>query len=189
MVLLQGTIAPATPESGQGGNPCQGDLDSLAVFRKMASGTSFGSGRMSQGQEKRQRVWEKICPSSRTERRTTCHLSEYCQTVQIALTWNSSMSRRSGQSGSIQKDGKWYVVRFWKDVAGTGETAASVGENLPEFRPRQTLSLRTGTQGQGVHRGQRSGYRGVFQQCGETDKPQRCHLPRAGRDLARKHAQ
>src|ERR1700751_4059090 len=29
-----------------------------------------------------------------------------------------SMSRRSGQSGSIQKDGNWYVVRFWKDVAG-----------------------------------------------------------------------
>jgi integrase len=29
-----------------------------------------------------------------------------------------SMSRRSGQSGSIQQDGNWYVVRFWKDVAG-----------------------------------------------------------------------
>ena len=28
------------------------------------------------------------------------------------------MSRRSGQSGSIQKDGNWYVVRFWRDVAG-----------------------------------------------------------------------
>jgi len=28
------------------------------------------------------------------------------------------MSRRSGQSGSIQQDGNWYVVRFWKDVAG-----------------------------------------------------------------------
>ena len=28
------------------------------------------------------------------------------------------MSRRSGQSGSIQKDGKWYVVRYWKDVPG-----------------------------------------------------------------------
>lgn len=28
------------------------------------------------------------------------------------------MSRRSGQSGSIQEDGNWYVVRFWKDVAG-----------------------------------------------------------------------
>ena len=28
------------------------------------------------------------------------------------------MSRRSGQSGSIQKDGKWYVVRYWKDVEG-----------------------------------------------------------------------
>jgi integrase len=28
------------------------------------------------------------------------------------------MSRRSGQSGCIQEDGKWYVVRFWKDVVG-----------------------------------------------------------------------
>jgi integrase len=28
------------------------------------------------------------------------------------------MSRRSGQSGSIQKDGNWYVVRYWKDVVG-----------------------------------------------------------------------
>src|SRR5437879_11164767 len=28
------------------------------------------------------------------------------------------MSRRSGQNGSIQKDGKWYVVRYWKDVPG-----------------------------------------------------------------------
>ena len=28
------------------------------------------------------------------------------------------MSRRSGQSGSIQQDGNWYVVRFWKDVEG-----------------------------------------------------------------------
>jgi integrase len=27
------------------------------------------------------------------------------------------MSRRSGQDGCIQKDGNWYVVRFWKDVA------------------------------------------------------------------------
>ncbi len=28
------------------------------------------------------------------------------------------MSRRSGQRGSIQEDGNWYVVRFWKDVEG-----------------------------------------------------------------------
>src|SRR6266576_2937036 len=28
------------------------------------------------------------------------------------------MARRSGQSGSIQKEGNWYVVRYWKDVAG-----------------------------------------------------------------------
>jgi hypothetical protein len=33
-------------------------------------------------------------------------------------TGRKSMSRRSGQNGCIQKDGNWYVVRFWKDVAG-----------------------------------------------------------------------
>lgn len=33
-------------------------------------------------------------------------------------TGRKSMSRRSGQNGSIQKDGKWYVVRYWKDVEG-----------------------------------------------------------------------
>ena len=33
-------------------------------------------------------------------------------------TGRKSMSRRSGQSSSIQKDGKWYVVRYWKDVEG-----------------------------------------------------------------------
>ena len=31
------------------------------------------------------------------------------------------MSRRSGQSGCIQKDGKWFIVRFWKDVEGQEE--------------------------------------------------------------------
>src|SRR5712691_1577429 len=33
-------------------------------------------------------------------------------------TGRKSMARRSGQNGSIQQDGKWYVIRFWKDVAG-----------------------------------------------------------------------
>src|ERR1700689_5918299 len=33
-------------------------------------------------------------------------------------TGRKSMSRRSGQNGCIQKDGNWYVVRFWKDIAG-----------------------------------------------------------------------
>jgi hypothetical protein len=28
------------------------------------------------------------------------------------------MSRRSGQSGHIEKSGNWYVVRFWMDVPG-----------------------------------------------------------------------
>ena len=29
-----------------------------------------------------------------------------------------SLSRRTGQNGYIEKSGRWYVVRFWKDVAG-----------------------------------------------------------------------
>jgi hypothetical protein len=29
-----------------------------------------------------------------------------------------SLSRRTGQSGHIEKSGKWYVVRYWKDIAG-----------------------------------------------------------------------
>jgi hypothetical protein len=29
-----------------------------------------------------------------------------------------SMTRRSGQSGYIEVHGKYYVVRFWKDVPG-----------------------------------------------------------------------
>jgi integrase len=33
-------------------------------------------------------------------------------------TGRKSMSRRSGQNGCIQEDGNWYIVRFWKDVAG-----------------------------------------------------------------------
>src|SRR6266852_8480056 len=33
-------------------------------------------------------------------------------------TGRKSMSRRSGQNGCIEEDGNWYVVRFWKDVAG-----------------------------------------------------------------------
>jgi integrase len=43
-------------------------------------------------------------------------------TVAIATpekrTGRKSMSRRSGQNGCIQEDGNWYVVRFWRDVAG-----------------------------------------------------------------------
>jgi integrase len=29
-----------------------------------------------------------------------------------------SLSRRTGQDGHIEKSGRWYVVRFWKDIAG-----------------------------------------------------------------------
>jgi hypothetical protein len=28
------------------------------------------------------------------------------------------MSRRRGQNGHIEKSGKWFVVRYWKDIAG-----------------------------------------------------------------------
>src|SRR5216683_2340090 len=29
-----------------------------------------------------------------------------------------SLSRRTGQDGHIEKSGRWYVVRFWRDIAG-----------------------------------------------------------------------
>src|SRR5215469_15680987 len=29
-----------------------------------------------------------------------------------------SLSRRTGQDGHIEKSGKWFVVRFWKDIPG-----------------------------------------------------------------------
>jgi integrase len=54
-------------------------------------------------------------------------------TVAIATpekrTGRKSMSRRSGQNGCIQEDGNWYVVRFWKDVAGQ-ETRQRVRERI-----------------------------------------------------------
>src|SRR5579864_543447 len=32
-----------------------------------------------------------------------------------------SLSRRTGQDGHIEKSGKWFVVRFWKDISGQEE--------------------------------------------------------------------
>src|SRR5262249_50406254 len=29
-----------------------------------------------------------------------------------------SLSRRTGQDGHIEKSGRWFVVRFWKDIPG-----------------------------------------------------------------------
>src|SRR5262249_42800593 len=29
-----------------------------------------------------------------------------------------SLSRRRGQTGHVEKSGRWYVVRYWKDVVG-----------------------------------------------------------------------
>ena len=34
-----------------------------------------------------------------------------------------SMSRRRGQNGHIEKSGRWFVVRFWQDVAGQEKRA------------------------------------------------------------------
>src|SRR5437667_10440730 len=46
-----------------------------------------------------------------------------------------SMSRRSGQSGSIQKEGNWYVVRYWKDVAGQEKRQRVYERICPVFGP------------------------------------------------------
>jgi len=46
-----------------------------------------------------------------------------------------SLSRRTGQDGHIEKSGKWYVVRYWKDIAGQ-EKRQHVRERIcPIFGP------------------------------------------------------
>ena len=51
------------------------------------------------------------------------------------------MSRRSGQNGCIQKDGNWYVVRFWKDVEGQ-EKRQRVREKFAPSRSRKNFGVR-----------------------------------------------
>jgi integrase len=46
-----------------------------------------------------------------------------------------SMSRRSGQSGYIEVRGKYYVVRFWKDVLGQEERMHASEKICPIFGP------------------------------------------------------
>jgi hypothetical protein len=40
-----------------------------------------------------------------------------------------SLSRRTGQDGHIEKSGRWFVVRFWKDIPGQ-ETRMHVRERV-----------------------------------------------------------
>ncbi len=62
---------------------------------------------------------EKTTPTTATLPPSTNHATIWPATPEKpARIGRKSMSRRSGQNGSIQKDGKWYVVRYWKDVPG-----------------------------------------------------------------------
>src|ERR1700736_3052251 len=46
-----------------------------------------------------------------------------------------SLSRRTGQNGHIEKSGRWFVVRFWKDIPGQ-EKRMHVRERIcPIFGP------------------------------------------------------
>src|ERR1700685_1599713 len=77
-------------------------------------------------------------------------------------TGRKSMSRRSGQNGCIQEDGNWYVVRFWKDVAGQ-EKRQRVRERIcPISGPSKLSATERKRRAKGNHRGQRGGYRGAF---------------------------
>src|ERR1700682_4800339 len=62
------------------------------------------------------------------------------------------------------RSGRWQLVcrSVLEGCRGPRKEAASARENLPYLRSRQTLSIRTETQGQGNNRGQRGGYRGAF---------------------------
>jgi hypothetical protein len=35
-----------------------------------------------------------------------------------SLKRGKSLSRRTGQNGHIEKSGRWFVVRYWRDIAG-----------------------------------------------------------------------
>ena len=62
---------------------------------------------------------EKTTPTTAPLPPSTNHATIWPATPEKpARIGRKSMSRRSGQNGSIQKDGKWYVVRYWKDVPG-----------------------------------------------------------------------
>ena len=50
-------------------------------------------------------------------------------------TGRKSMSRRSGQNGCIQEDGNWYIVRFWKDVAGQEKRQREREKICPIYGP------------------------------------------------------
>jgi hypothetical protein len=53
-----------------------------------------------------------------------------------------SMSRRSGQSGYIEVHGKYYVVRFWKDVPGQ-EKRMHVSEKIcPVLGPGRLCKIK-----------------------------------------------
>jgi hypothetical protein len=72
------------------------------------------------------------------------------------------MSRRSGQNGCIQQDGKWYVVRFWKDVAGQ-EKRQRVRERIcPISGPGKLSASERKRRAKEVIAAQRGGYRGAF---------------------------
>jgi hypothetical protein len=62
----------------------------------------------------------------RTGSGTTLHLVSESPNVDPATPakrTGKSMSRRTGQTGHIEKSGKWWVVRWWMDVAGQEKRA------------------------------------------------------------------
>jgi hypothetical protein len=46
-----------------------------------------------------------------------------------------SMSRRTGQTGHIEKSGKWWVVRWWMDVAGQEDRVLKRAKICPVAGP------------------------------------------------------
>jgi integrase len=46
-----------------------------------------------------------------------------------------SMSRRRGQNGHIEKSGNWFVVRYWKDIAGQEKRALKRERICPVIGP------------------------------------------------------
>src|SRR5882724_11844822 len=79
------------------------------------------------------------------------------QATPVKRKRGKALSRRTGQNGHIEKSGRWFVVRFWKDIAGQ-EKRTHVRERVcPISGPRSPFQERTQTKGEGNYPSKRSG--------------------------------
>ena len=78
------------------------------------------------------------------------------------------MSRRRGQTGHIEKSGKWFVVRFWKDVAGQEKRAYKRERICPVIGPGSLSASARERRAKELIAASRSRYEGTLRPCGDV---------------------